>query len=171
VSADLPLTPEDVAEIVAILEGSAYQALEVRTTRFTLRVARDEGGWTQDWEWSAPPAEAAVAEAAPRAAVGEGLVAVRPPLPGTFYRSPQPGAPPFVEVGDAVGPETVVAIIETMKLMNPVHAGAAGTIEAILADNAAPVDGDAVLMTIRPGAISSQTASSDDSEIATDKQP
>lgn len=149
-SADLPLTPEDVAEIVAILEGSAYEKMEVCTTRFTLRVAREEGGWTQEWEWSAPEAPAAVAEVAPRVEVGEGLVAVRPPLPGTFYRSPQPGAPPFVETGDTVGPDTVVAIIETMKLMNPVHAGAAGIVEAILVDNAAPVDGDAVLMTIRP---------------------
>jgi acetyl-CoA carboxylase biotin carboxyl carrier protein len=149
VSADLPLTPEDVAEIVAILEGSAYETVEVRTTRFTLRVAREASGWTQEWEWSAPQAEAAVAEAAPRIEVGEGLVAVRPPLPGTFYRAPQPGAPPFVEAGDRVGPDTVVAIIETMKLMNPVHAGAAGIVEAILVDNAAPVDGDAVLMTIR----------------------
>ena len=149
-SADLPLTPEDVAEIVAILEGSAYEILEVRTTRFTLRVARAEGGWTQEWEWSAPQAETVIAEAAPQVEIGEGLVAVRPPLPGTFYRSPQPGAPPFVEVGDAVGPDSVVAIIETMKLMNPVHAGAAGIVEAILVDNAAPVDGDAVLMTIRP---------------------
>jgi len=150
VSADLPLTPEDVAEIVAILEGSAYEILDVRTTRFTLRVARAEGGWTQEWEWSAPQAETVIAEAAPQVEIGEGLVAVRPPLPGTFYRSPQPGAPPFVEVGDAVGPDSVVAIIETMKLMNPVHAGAAGIVEAILVDNAAPVDGDAVLMTIRP---------------------
>ena len=149
-SADLPLTPEDVAEIVAILEGSAYEILDVRTTRFTLRVARAEGGWTQEWEWSAPQAETVIAEAAPQVEIGEGLVAVRPPLPGTFYRSPQPGAPPFVEVGDAVGPDSVVAIIETMKLMNPVHAGAAGIVEAILVDNAAPVDGDAVLMTIRP---------------------
>ena len=149
-SADLPLTPEDVAEIVAILEGSAYEILEVRTTRFTLRVARAEGGWTQEWEWSAPEAPAAIADAAPRIEVGEGLIAVRPPLPGTFYRSPQPGAPPFVEAGDAVGPDTVVAIIETMKLMNPVHAGAAGVVEAILVDNAAPVDGEALLMTIRP---------------------
>ena len=149
-SADLPLTPEDVAEIVAILDGGAYDRLEVRTTRFTLRVAREGGGWTQEWEWSASEAPAAIAEAAPRVEVGDGLIAVRPPLPGTFYRAPQPGAPPFVEAGDTVGPDSVVAIIETMKLMNPVHAGAAGTIEAILVDNAAPVDGDALLMTIRP---------------------
>ncbi len=57
------------------------------------------------------------------AADADGLVAVVAPLPGTFYRAPRPGAPPFVEVGDAVGADTVVAIIETMKLMNSVPAG------------------------------------------------
>jgi len=153
VSYDLPLSPEDVAEIVAILEGSAYERLEIRTSRFTLKVAREGGGWTQDWSWDEPAASSAPAEAAavkPAVEVEEGLYAVRPPLPGTFYRSPQPGAPPFVEIGDTVGPDTVVAIIETMKLMNPVHAGARGTIEAILFDNAAPVEAEAVLMTIRP---------------------
>lgn len=151
-SSDLPLTPEDVAEIVAILEGSAYERLEIRTSRFTLRVAREGGGWTQEWDWAAAPAaapsEAIAAETAPE--IEEGLHAVRPPLPGTFYRAPQPGAPPFVQVGDRVGPDTVVAIIETMKLMNPVHAGASGLVAAILHDNAAPVGAEAVLMTIRP---------------------
>ena len=151
-SSDLPLSPEDVAEIVAILEGSAYERLEIRTSRFTLKVAREGGGWTQDWSWDEPALAAAPAEAAamPAVEVEEGLHAVRPPLPGTFYRSPQPGAPPFVEIGDAVEPETVVAIIETMKLMNPVHSGARGTIDAILFDNAAPVDAEAVLMIVRP---------------------
>ena len=153
-SADLPLSPEDVAEIVAILDGGAYERLEIRTTRFTLKVARANegagGGWTQEWDWAAPEAKAAVVEAVTAVEVAEGLVAVHPPLPGTFYRAPQPGAPPFVEVGDTVGPETVVAIIETMKLMNPVHAGASGVVEAIPVDNAQLVDAGAVLMTIRP---------------------
>jgi acetyl-CoA carboxylase biotin carboxyl carrier protein len=151
VSNDLPLSPEDVAEIVAILDGGAYERLEIRTTRFTLKVAREGEGWTQQWDWAEPEAKAAVAEVAAIAVeIPEGLAAVHPPLPGTFYRSPQPGAPPFVQVGDTVGPDTVVAIIETMKLMNPVHAGVAGTVEAILADNAQPVEAGAVLMTIRP---------------------
>lgn len=149
-SSDLPLSPEDVAEIVAILDGGAYERLEIRTTRFTLKVAREGGGWTQEWDWAAPEAKAAVVEAVAAVEIGEGLVAVHPPLPGTFYRAPQPGAPPFVEVGDNVGPDSVVAIIETMKLMNPVHAGASGTVEAIPVDNAQLVDAGAVLMTIRP---------------------
>jgi acetyl-CoA carboxylase biotin carboxyl carrier protein len=62
-------------------------------------------------------------------------VAVAAPLPGTFYRAPQPGAAPFVEVGDAVGADTVVAIVETMKLMNSVHAGTAGRVARICAEN------------------------------------
>ena len=123
-SSDLPLSPEDVAEIVAILEGSAYEKLEIRTSRFTLKVAREGGGWTQDWSWDVPAVATAPAEAA--------------------------ASTPKVEVGDSVDPETVVAIIETMKLMNPVHAGAHGTIEAILYDNAAPVEAEAVLMIVRP---------------------
>lgn len=169
-SGDLPLSPEDVAEIVAILDGGAWERLEIRTTRFILKVARDGGGWTQEWAWAEPEAKAAVADIVAAAVeIGEGLVAVHPPLPGTFYRAPQPGAAPFVEVGDTVGPDTVVAIIETMKLMNPVHAAAAGTVEAILVDNARPVEAGAVLMTIRPRAISSQTKSPDGSEIAANR--
>jgi acetyl-CoA carboxylase biotin carboxyl carrier protein len=65
----------------------------------------------------------------------EGLIAVVAPLPGTFYRAPRPGAPPFVSEGDAVGADTVVAIIETMKLMNSVHAGTPGRVARILVGN------------------------------------
>jgi len=86
-------------------------------------------------------------EGEPRAA--DGLVAVRAPLPGTFYRAPRPGAPPFVEVGSRVESDTVVGIVETMKLMNSVSAGVTGTVEQILLANAQAADKDAVLMTIR----------------------
>ncbi|MEI9852112.1 MAG: biotin/lipoyl-containing protein [Sphingomonas sp.] len=145
---DLPLTPEDVAEIVAILDGSGYARLDVKTARFRLRVARDGEGWTQEWDFSAGEAVAApVAPAVAPVDEGEGIP-VRAPLPGTFYRAPQPGAPPFVEVGDTVGPDTVVAIVETMKLMNPVHAGTSGKVTAILAGNGEMVAADAVLMRI-----------------------
>jgi acetyl-CoA carboxylase biotin carboxyl carrier protein len=64
------------------------------------------------------------------------LVAVRAPLPGTFYRAPRPGAEPFVEVGSRVTAETVVCIVETMKLMNSVHAGVDGTVAEICLANA-----------------------------------
>jgi len=79
-------------------------------------------------------------EAAGTDAEGRGddgtLVAVRAPLPGTFYRAPRPGAEPFVEVGSPVTAETVVCIVETMKLMNSVHAGVDGTVAEICLANA-----------------------------------
>jgi acetyl-CoA carboxylase biotin carboxyl carrier protein len=144
---DLPLTPDDVTEIVAILDGSGYERLDIRTSRFRLRVARDGAGWTQEWDWK-DDAPAVVADIAQSDTDTEMSLVIRAPLPGIFYRAPQPGAAPFVQVGDRVGPDTVVAIIETMKLMNPVYAGANGTITAIIAANAEAVAGDAVLMRI-----------------------
>lgn len=154
----LPLTPDDVAEIVAILDGSGYDRIDIATTRFRLRVRREGEGWSQEWALSgSTPAAITGADAAATDAAnvpveemdGDGI-AVRAPLPGTFYRAPQPGAPPFVEVGDSVEPDTVIGIVETMKLMNPVHAGAAGTIAAVMVDNAQAVDAQAVLMRIVP---------------------
>jgi biotin carboxyl carrier protein len=146
---DLPLTPEDVAEIAAILDGTGYERLDITTARFRLRVARDGDGFTQDWSLSedAVPGTAIAASAAD-AEVGP---CVRAPLPGTFYRAPAPGAPPFVEAGAHVTPDTVVGIIETMKLMNPVHAGTHGVIEAILTDNATMVaKGEALMRLAEP---------------------
>ena len=77
------------------------------------------------------------------------LVAVRAPLPGTFYRAPRPGAAPFVEVGSRVGADTVVGIVETMKLFNSVIAGAAGTVADICLGNAEFADLGATLLRIR----------------------
>ena len=81
--------------------------------------------------------------------VDASLVAVRAPLPGTFYRAPRPGAAPFVEVGSRVGADTVVGIVETMKLFNSVTAGAAGTVAEICLDNAEFADRGATLLRIR----------------------
>jgi acetyl-CoA carboxylase biotin carboxyl carrier protein len=154
--ADLPLSPDDVAEIVAILDSSPYERIDIRTRRFNLSVVRSGVGWTQSWEWpqgSTQNSGAASRPAVPpETAAVDGSVAVRALLPGTFYRSPQPGATPFVELGSVVEPGTVVGIIETMKLMTPVHAGVGGTVVAILAENAAPVDAQAVLMRVKPAA-------------------
>ena len=102
---------------------------------------------------SAPAAGAASASAEPAAvADADGLVPVLTPLPGTFYRAPRPGAAPFVEVGDAVTADTVVAIVETMKLMNSVHAGAAGRVARICLDNGdfAPIGATLILIEPEP---------------------
>ncbi len=136
---DLPLSPDDVAEIAAILEKSGYREVDISTSRFRLRVAKGDGsdqGMTQEWQWAGN----GVAESA--AASAEHVHdpdAVAAPLPGTFYHAPSPGAPPFVAVGDAVTEDTVIGIVETMKLMNPVHAGRSGTVAEMLVLNATMV--------------------------------
>jgi len=153
---DLPLTPEDVADIIAILDGSAYDTLEVSTPRFVLKLARGEAGtpaagWTQEWRHAAgaTPLPPAAVEAQAQDDAADGLVAVRAPLPGTFYRAPQPGAAPFVEVGAQVAPDTVVGIVETMKMMNSVPALVHGEVVAILVANGTMVGNETVLMRVR----------------------
>ena len=69
---------------------------------------------------------------------------------GTFYRAPSPGAAPFIEIGDRVQPDTVVCIIEVMKLMNTIHAEAAGTVREIRVENSQPVEFGQVLIVIEP---------------------
>ena len=157
----MDLTNDDVADILALLDSLPYDALDLRTDRFRLTLRRTPGGgWTEEsellsqptdvtpeasrtcrgwWVWldSAVPVgpehRGSLERAVP--ADADGLAAVVAPLPGTFYRAPRPGAPPFVEVGDAVGADTVVAIIETMKLMNSVPAGTSGRVARILVEN------------------------------------
>lgn len=81
-----------------------------------------------------------------------GLVLVRSPMVGTLYRAPEPGAPPFVEPGSRVEPDTTVCIIEVMKLMNSIPAGCAGVVTHVLVNNAEPVEYGQPLIAIDPGA-------------------
>jgi acetyl-CoA carboxylase biotin carboxyl carrier protein len=80
----------------------------------------------------------------------DGLAVVAAPLPGTFYRAPRPGAEPFVQAGDEVAADTVVAIMETMKLMNSVHAGTPGRVARICAGNGDFAPLGTTLMLIEP---------------------
>jgi len=77
-------------------------------------------------------------------------IVVRSPMVGTFYRAPQPGAPPFVEPGQSVDRDTVVCIIEVMKLMNSIPANARGTVTRILVDDAAAVEAGQPLIVLAP---------------------
>jgi acetyl-CoA carboxylase biotin carboxyl carrier protein len=153
------LTPDDVRDVLRALDSSGLDELHLELADLTLTVRRNGAtGWTAEQqvlrrpavERGAEPAVAAEPER-PRAAVPEGMVAVHPPLLGTFYRAPKPGAPPFVEVGDRVGEETVVGIVETMKMMTPVHAGVRGTVVEFRTGNGEFADTDAVLLVVDPG--------------------
>jgi acetyl-CoA carboxylase biotin carboxyl carrier protein len=145
----MDLTNEDVADILALLDSLPYNELDLQTASFRLTLRRTPDGWTQASQVLSEPVvlDASVPSVGEEAdgaagAGGEGRgddgtrVAVRAPLPGTFYRAPRPGAEPFVEVGSRVTAETVVCIVETMKLMNSVHAGVDGTVAEICLANA-----------------------------------
>ena len=88
--------------------------------------------------------------AAAAAASDEGISYVTSPFVGTFYRSPSPDAPPFVDVGSAIRVGQALCIIEAMKLMNEIEADAAGTIAEILVKDAQPVEYGQPLFKIAP---------------------
>jgi acetyl-CoA carboxylase biotin carboxyl carrier protein len=169
----MDLTSDDVAEILALLDSLPYDELDVETPRFRLTLRRAPGGgWTEESQVLTEPVVEALAPRAPDpdanatntesadggsavgtdGADGDGLVAVTAPLPGTFYRAPRPGADPFVREGDTVTADTVVAIVETMKLMNSVHAGTAGRVARICAANGEFTPLGTTLLLIEPDA-------------------
>jgi acetyl-CoA carboxylase biotin carboxyl carrier protein len=83
------------------------------------------------------------------ATLPEGSLIIRSPMVGVFYRAPEPGAAPFVEVGQTVEPDTTLCIVEVMKLMNSISAGAHGTVAQILVDDAAPVKAEQPLIVLQ----------------------
>jgi acetyl-CoA carboxylase biotin carboxyl carrier protein len=134
----MPLNEDDVREILRLIDESDLAELRIETGDLSLHVVRDD----------APEPKPARAE--PVDAAADGLLAIAAPMLGTFYRAPAPGAPPFVDIGAAVEPDTVVCIIEVMKMMNSVHAGVAGTIVEVCAENAEVVEYGATLFEVRP---------------------
>jgi len=154
----MDLTNDDVEEIVRLLDSSFYDELRLKTAKFELRLRRSGSGWTEEKTTLSTPnlIDAPTATAAPVAVKPsediEGLTSIRAPMVGTFYRAPKPGAPPFVEVGAEVTEDTVIGIIETMKLMNSASAGARGRIVEILAGNGEIVEAGQVLMRLEKDA-------------------
>lgn len=162
------LSLKDIAEITKLLDESQFGSLDLQMGEFRLKIRRDgagsggSGGWARgdedEGETSPPvaaPAPAAAAPApaaaAPAAAAAAGEVDVPAPLLGNFYAAPRPGEPDFVEVGDTVGPDTTIGIIEVMKLMNPIRAGVSGTITAKLAENGKAVEQGQALVRVKVG--------------------
>ena len=150
----MSLSGKDVAEIARLLDASRFSELELEVGDFKLRIRRDGAGPTprrvsepRPVAAAKPPAPDAAAPAAQIARANE--VDVPAPLLGTFYHAPRPGDAPFVNVGDAVTSDTVIGIIEVMKLMNPVHAGVAGTVVAMLAENASSIEAGQPLLRVR----------------------
>jgi acetyl-CoA carboxylase biotin carboxyl carrier protein len=98
----------------------------------------------------AAPAAAGAAEAAP--AAEDKMLVITSPMVGTFYRASSPEAAPFVKVGDRIGPEKTVCIVEAMKVFNEIPAGVSGQVVAILVENGAPVEFGQPLIKVDPEA-------------------
>jgi len=148
----MPLTDDDVREILRIIDESALTELRIETEGFSLHVRKGGGGAEASGRprvrdgsergevrhaSGGPEAPAPAALPAPDT---DGLATITAPMLGTFYRAEAPGKPPFVDVGQRVQPDTIVCIIEVMKMMNSVTAGVSGTILQIFAANAELVE-------------------------------
>jgi len=138
----MALTDDDVREILRLIDESELDELRIETAEFKLHVLRGEAAAPE--REAAAPAGATPARPAKAAADGASAT-IAAPMPGTFYRAEGPGMAPFVDVGTRVEPDTVVCIIEIMKMMNSVPAGVAGTIVEVCAEDAQLVgDGEAL---------------------------
>jgi acetyl-CoA carboxylase biotin carboxyl carrier protein len=160
------LTPAEIQALLEIFEASTWQEMTIDIGEDHLHVSRRANGAA-----AAPPpvptaaplpehlpapaptavaneARSPVAPGAP-AANGHG-VPVAAPSVGLFWRSPSPGAPPFIDVGSRVGADDTIAIIEVMKLMSPLKAGLCGVVTAILAENGATVARGDTLVLVDP---------------------
>lgn len=99
---------------------------------------------------AASPAAAPKSESIPAAPAANEGVFIRSPTIGTFYSAAKPGAPPFVKVGDVVSPDTIVCLVEAMKMFNEIPAGVSGKIVEVLVKDAEPVDNNKPLFRVAP---------------------
>jgi acetyl-CoA carboxylase biotin carboxyl carrier protein len=151
-----------VKKLIELLEESNIDEIEIKEGEESVRISRSGA---QAMSMAQPVATAAVAPApvAPVPAAPAPAPApvatetaepaddgqqLRSPMVGTFYRSPSPTSPAFVEVGQTVKTGDVVCIVEAMKMMNQIEADRSGTITAILVENGEPVEFDQPLFTI-----------------------
>jgi acetyl-CoA carboxylase biotin carboxyl carrier protein len=141
------LTAADVAEIMRLVEQSKFDELnlEIDGIKLTLRRA----GASAKFVPSLTPPGSLDAAAGAADAVDANFKDITSPMLGTFYRAPKPGSAPFVEIGSVVHEDSVIAIIEVMKLMNTVRAGAKGVITQILPADETLVEFGEVLMRMR----------------------
>ncbi len=137
----MPLDDDDVREILRLIDESDVEELRVETEGLSLYVRRGDRSSERPLAPETPAEEGGPPD---------GFHPILAPMLGTFYRAPAPGATPFVDVGARVEKETVVCLIEVMKMMNAVPAGIVGTVVEVCAENAAVVEYGAPLFRVEP---------------------
>jgi acetyl-CoA carboxylase biotin carboxyl carrier protein len=157
----MQLDHDQLRQLLSLLGESDIQELRLEGDDFRLEVRRNLPGVApvtvlQAPAAAQPPPAVPVAAAAPSvpppsaAAARSDLQAITAPMVGTFYRSPAPGEPPFVEIGKRITAGQPVCILEAMKLMNELEAEVSGEVVEILVENGTPVEFGQVLMRIKP---------------------
>lgn len=161
---------KEIKELIKLISENGFTEFEIEREGFRLRVSRGASPTSavpivvsQPFAPASPAAlppqssqpEAAVvsqSEQAKQEAADASLHIIKSPLVGTFYRSPSPNSDPFVRIGDRVEPDTIVCIIEAMKLMNNIQAEVTGEVAKIFVEDGQPVEYGQPLFGVRTGA-------------------
>jgi acetyl-CoA carboxylase biotin carboxyl carrier protein len=156
---------KDIKAIIDLMKKNSVSEFELEKQDFKIRLKRGPNGGGAVTAYEEAPSAYAVAQpvaaSSPPAQVATGVPAVllppaapeaeiKSPMIGTFYRAPSPESASYVEVGSEVNPDTVVCIIEAMKVMNEIKAEARGVITEVLVENAKPVEFGQLLFKVRP---------------------
>jgi acetyl-CoA carboxylase biotin carboxyl carrier protein len=145
---------KDIKAIIDLMKKNDLSVFEMEKDGFRLKLQKGAGEQTVFTSPASAPAApmaatTAAAAAAPEAAPASTLKDVLSPMVGTFYRAGSPESPPFVDVGKEVSEETVVCIIEAMKVMNEIKAETKGVIAEVVAENGKPVQFGQVLFRVK----------------------
>lgn len=153
----------DIRTLIALMRENGLTELEIEDKKGKIRLVRgaDFGGEPTPRQPSAQPPQPRVRQAQPKAPsaaagtesleLGENQAVIKSPMVGTFYRSPSPGAPSFVQEGDMVQKGQVLCIVEAMKMMNEIESDVAGRLAKILVESGQPVEYGQPLMIIETG--------------------
>ncbi len=153
----MQLNLNELRELLAILNQTDITELTLKSSDFELTIRKGERSESQVVVPPVPPTTssqveltAPASESTPASTAEKKWVEIISPMVGTFYRSPTPDEPPFVEVGDAIRRGQAVCIIEAMKLMNELEAEINGQVIEILVENGEPIEYGQPLMRVNP---------------------
>lgn len=146
----MEMTPETIKALLDAFDASDWREMVVTVGDDRLHVSRDPLPSEASLAPPTAPTPPSAPPTSPPAVPPAGHTAIESPSVGLFWRSPSPGAPPFIEVGQQVAAGDTVAIVEVMKLMNHVAAPVDGVVSAILVENGGPVEFGQVIVTIDP---------------------
>jgi biotin carboxyl carrier protein len=146
----MELTQADVINILKMIDEAPMGHFSLELGELKLEVAKGEPGAAQPLTPTQAPAAAALSDVTAAAGNEDGMVPIKAPVLGMFYRRPEPTQPPYVEEGSQVDEDTTVALIEVMKMFTPVKAGIKGTVRRICVENGSLIEFEQDLFMIEP---------------------